>query len=401
LYSHDLKGLGHVRRNLLVAQAFTGAPVGATCLLITGTHVACAFRAPAGLDFVTLPSFQREQDESYRSRELRVPLPELVQLRSSTIQSVLREFDPDVLVVDCAPRGEFRELDRTFEYLRSTGRTRCVFGMRDVLRDPAYLQREWIEAGNAEAVLDYYDHVWIYGDPRVFDAVHEYAFPAGVAAKVRYTGYLDQRARLQLVQDADVNAAEGLALPPDRLVLCLAGGGQDGGRLAEAFLQARLPAETNGLLVTGPFMPPEVRGRLRELAAHNRRVRVVEFLIEPGLLIRHADRVIAMGGYNTVCEVLSFEKPALIVPRVNPRREQIIRAERMRNLGLIDVLGPDELRPESVSEWLARDRKPPQVHGRIDFRGLERIPQFLAELLAVPARTEKPVAARRLQRVTS
>ena len=33
-----------------------------------------------------------------------------------------------------------------------------------------------------------------------------------------------------------------------------------------------------------------------------------------------------MGGYNTYCEILSFDKPALIVPRMRPRLEQLIRA---------------------------------------------------------------------------
>ena len=38
--------------------------------------------------------------------------------------------------------------------------------------------------------------------------------------------------------------------------------------------------------------------------------------------------VVAMGGYNTFCEILSFDKPALIVPRTVPRLEQFIRASR-------------------------------------------------------------------------
>src|SRR3712207_9415316 len=65
---------------------------------------------------------------------------------------------------------------------------------------------------------------------------------------------------------------------------------------------------------------------------------VLEFVPEPALLLARADFVVAMGGYNTVCEALSFEKRALIVPRVTPRREQMVRAERLRDRGLIDVL---------------------------------------------------------------
>jgi predicted glycosyltransferase len=45
-----------------------------------------------------------------------------------------------------------------------------------------------------------------------------------------------------------------------------------------------------------------------------------------------------MGGYNTFCEILSFDKRALIIPRTHPRREQFIRAARAADLGLIQML---------------------------------------------------------------
>ena len=51
--------------------------------------------------------------------------------------------------------------------------------------------------------------------------------------------------------------------------------------------------------------------------------------------------VVAMGGYNTFCEILSLDKPAVIVPRTRPRLEQRIRAERAQELGLVRMLDPD------------------------------------------------------------
>jgi predicted glycosyltransferase len=51
--------------------------------------------------------------------------------------------------------------------------------------------------------------------------------------------------------------------------------------------------------------------------------------------------IVAMGGYNTFCEILSFNKPALIVPRTVPRMEQHIRAARAAELGLVTMLGED------------------------------------------------------------
>jgi predicted glycosyltransferase len=115
------------------------------------------------------------------------------------------------------------------------------------------------------------------------------------------------------------------------------------------------------------------------------RLRVVEFIPEPAPLLQRADRVIAMGGYNTVAEVLSFEKPALIVPRAE---EQSVRAERLRELGLVDVLHLNDLHPAALTEWLSRDVEAPQVHQRIDFDGLSRLPRLLEEVLAGPSHAD-------------
>jgi len=59
------------------------------------------------------------------------------------------------------------------------------------------------------------------------------------------------------------------------------------------------------------------------------------------LLIARAEGVVAMGGYNTFCEVLSLDKPALLIPRSTPRLEQTIRARRAQALGFVSMLSGD------------------------------------------------------------
>jgi predicted glycosyltransferase len=338
------------------------------------------------VDCLSLPALQKEANGQYHARHLDLPLEDLIGLRARTIAAALEGFAPEVLIVDKVPRGAVGELDPALHALRRTGKTRCVLGLRDVLDDPATVRREWRDAGNDEAVRAYYDAIWVYGDPAVCDPAAEYGFPADVAARVRFTGYLDRRSRRDRGEDFD--AALTVAAPgeqPGRLVLCMVGGGQDGAPLAEAFAHANFPPDMTGVILTGPFLPPRVRERLRAQAGTNPRLRILDFVTDPDLLLARADRVVTMGGYNSVCEVLAYEKPALVVPRVEPRREQLIRAERLRDLGLLDVLHPADLSPRALTRWLARDQgPPPRARDRIDLNGLETLSPLLAELLDAP-----------------
>ncbi len=60
--------------------------------------------------------------------------------------------------------------------------------------------------------------------------------------------------------------------------------------------------------------------------------------------------VVAMGGYNTFCEILSLNKRALIVPRRVPRMEQYIRTSKAAELGLVRMLVKgDQRKPETMA----------------------------------------------------
>jgi predicted glycosyltransferase len=68
LYSHDTMGIGHLRRNLLIAQVLAGPPGSATILLIAGAREAGAFALPSGVDCLTLPALYKTATGRYESR---------------------------------------------------------------------------------------------------------------------------------------------------------------------------------------------------------------------------------------------------------------------------------------------------------------------------------------------
>src|SRR5881409_2271035 len=285
LYSHDTQGLGHIRRNLLVARALCARGESPVILLLSGVREAAAFPMPPGVDCVTLPSLGKSLDGRYFPRSLDVPMADLMNVRSSGITAVLRSFDADVLIVDKVPRGVFDELLPGLGVLRARRRARIVLGLREILDDAEAVRREWEEGDYTSAIRSFYDRIWVYGDRSVYDTVREYGFPEDIGQRVRFTGYLNPLD----VADPEWEADRWLfdALLPEGgsrpITLCLVGGGRDGLTLAEAFLRAKKPG--TGLVVTGPLMPAESRASLRSLAAQHPRTHVLEFVTDPCALL--------------------------------------------------------------------------------------------------------------------
>jgi predicted glycosyltransferase len=160
-----------------------------------------------------------------------------------------------------------------------------------------------------------------------------------------YTGYL-RRNMTDLVVTPDLQE-----FVEDQFLLVTPGGGGDGDALVDLVLSAYehdrdipLPA----LIVFGPFMVPEQRVAFAARAARLSNVRAITFNARLEALMARAAGVIAMGGYNTFCEILSFDKPALIMPRTAPRLEQLIRTERAAELGLVAMLSEQQGRDPRV-----------------------------------------------------
>lgn len=94
-----------------------------------------------------------------------------------------------------------------------------------------------------------------------------------------------------------------------------------------------------------------------------------------------AHSVVAMGGYNTVCELLHLGRRTLVVPRVKPRTEQLIRARRLAARDLVDFLHPAELSPAALGAWLSAEPDPrPHPRETVDLDGLSCLPMLLEEL---------------------
>ena len=155
LYSHDSQGLGHLRRNLAIAEAFSRTP-GRAVLLLTGAREAGVFSMPPGTDCLSLPALHKAEGR-YAPRSLGLELGEVIDLRSDMIRAALTRFAPDLLIVDKHPLGVHGEMEPALRAL--AGNARVVLGLREVLDDPAVVAREWRRERTVESIHEHYDAV--------------------------------------------------------------------------------------------------------------------------------------------------------------------------------------------------------------------------------------------------
>ncbi|MDN5726874.1 MAG: glycosyl transferase family 28 [Propionibacteriales bacterium] len=363
LYSHDSVGLGHTRRNLALAHAIadqvpaaTGREV--TGLLVTGADQAAGFDLPPGFDLVVLPGISKGR-YGYEPRKMHLPMATLIDVRERMLRGVMRGFAADLVVVDRHVYGVDGELRRALRALRRRSpTTRIVLGLREVLDSPSAMRREWAALGDLSEVRSVIDELWVYGDPAVHDVVASGEVPAVLADLVQYTGYLATGRRLLPETEPT----------PTPYVLTMVGGGSDGGDLCRLAAVAAVPEGHQHLIVTGPEMTATERAEVTALAGAD--TRVLSSVPDGLATISGAAAVVSMAGYNTVCEVLVTDTPALLVPRELPRQEQLIRARALSRRGAFDLARRDALTAEGLSAWLAGAVTRTQSRSGIDRSGL-------------------------------
>ena len=349
LFSHDTYGLGHLARTLTLAGYLRNRWPATSQLIVTGSPLAHHFRLPEDADYVKLPSVVKVAADHYEARSLQLGLDEVRALRSEILLGIARTFAPDALIVDNVPTGLQGELVPALLHLKEASpRTRLVLGLRDVVDDAPRVRRAWTRDGVYELLEDVYDLVLVYGDREVYDAVAEYGLGPRAAAKTRYVGYLRRESSTSSVSRARAD----LRVRSDRLVLVMAGGGGDGYNLLRTALDAlRLRPEAarfDWMLVGGPLMPAAHRHSLEQLAAGTLGARFRRFVPDLAAYVAAADAVVSMGGYNSICEILTADRPSVVVPRVDPRTEQLIRAEALRGRSRIRVIHPRDLTPSHL-----------------------------------------------------
>ena len=364
LYSHDSYGLGHLRRNLSIARALLRRLPDSSVLIVTGSPCATQFSVPERCDIVKVPAVGKNSDGDYVPRSLNLSLNRTIAMRRQLISGAYETFEPDIILVDHQPAGLLGEMLDTLKKARKEEKT-AIFGMRDIVDAPSAIESAWCSRECRQALEAFYDHIVVYGDKTVFDPVKEYPLLDQLRHKVSMCGY-----SIEPREQTDRKPAED----ERKHVLVTVGGGDDGERRIETYLQALLqgPFDWKSRIVAGPLMKRGTVREYRHFVKHSKLARLVKinrFHGDIPFLMRRADAIVSMAGYNSCLEILQSGTPAVLMPRDRMRKEQSIRAGRLAEMGLVQTIPTGD--PQALRTALVRALSCGTVGGQVpDLEGL-------------------------------
>lgn len=354
IYSQDGFGLGHLRRNLNISLQIKKQCPSASILIIADSPVAPFFKLPPKCDFIKLPTIVKVDTGVWRPNGLPISYKDLVKIRTDIIQNVALSFKPHIFLVDHMPHGALGELAEPLRALKHHyPETKVALGLRDILGAQDVIHQMWKSEGAFEAAENYYDKIFVYGCPEVFDLLEEYRFPRPLQDRAKYCGYVarDESTRTNGKQKRRI--WEDFFDNRKKMILVTGGGGADASYFMDKFLDAaellRPHVEFNAVVSAGPFMH-EKQFKYLHRKAINLPVTVTRIGSDSIGLLKRADLVISMAGYNTISEIMRYRKNAIAVPRSGPSAEQSMRTRLLSQRGLFTEIHPNKLTVENLAE---------------------------------------------------
>jgi predicted glycosyltransferase len=375
-YCQHSLGMGHLVRSLALAEAFA---VDFRVVFLNGGDLPAGLGARNGIEILQLPALGMDIDGRLLSRDERYTLEEAKLVRRQSVLGALTRLEPKVIVIELFPFGRKKFAFELLPLLKGARQGKLVSpiilcSLRDILVSKGEKQQRHDDRACGLANR-YFDGVLVHSDPKFARLEESFQPRTPLRAPVHYTGFV--------LPERSANSEAHRA----RRVLISAGSGRYGARLFQAALaahdevwkQERLPST----LVAGPFLPEadwrELGRTTRDISGIQVQRSVPDMGVEM-LLVRAS---VSQCGYNTAMDILYSGVPALVVPFSEGREdEQIRRARRLEQLGVLRVLESDRLDGPTLAKEVCELLNFEPNLTRLDLNGTKRTANLVRDLLA-------------------
>lgn len=361
-YCQHSLGMGHLVRTLHLVDALREE---FHVTLVSGGRMPPGVRVPAGVDLIDLPPLGMDDASNLISLDERYNVEQAKAVRRDCIMGAFRRRRPAVIVVELFPFGRKKFSDEILPLLEAAHSERprpvVLCSLRDILVSDRRDQHEH-DLRAVIGVNRHFDGILVHADPAFARLEDSCGAFAALRKPVHYTGFVSEPTQLTAVARDQAH------------ILVSAGGGLVGQSLFETVLAAypAVHARTGiGLrIVTGPFYPESDATRLAAMARPLAKVEVIRHLPSLTQEMQCAKASISQCGYNTAMDLVRTGVPALVVPYSDGREnEQMARARKMEQLGLLRMLPADQLSSDAMAGEMAALLAFQPMRGGLDLNG--------------------------------
>ncbi|MDZ8094251.1 MAG: glycosyltransferase [Nostoc sp. DedQUE05] len=394
-YCQHILGMGHLVRSREIVRGLTK---DFQVCFINGGEIIQGFEIPAGVEVINLPAIKTDLEAA----ELQVlddafSLSEAKDIRKNRLLEIFKQFQPDILIVELFPFGRRRfsfELIPLLELAKSNkGSTKIVSSLRDIVVIKPEKQVKH-EEKVCNLINKYFDILLVHSDPELVSLEATFSRVNDLKCQVYYTGYVVQDPPTNLIltdEDREIIKSD------KPLILASVGGGRFGHELLECvvntapFLEKLLPHHIQ--VFTGPFIPNSKFKELQKMAKFSKNIYIRRYT--PYLLnyMKKADLSINMSGYNTIMNILTTGVRAMILPFTgNQEQEQIIRAEKLSDLGIVKFINHNYLQPDYLAINIINYLKEQPNKINFDSGGVEKTVNILRGCFKSPFVSSKTLS---------
>ncbi|MEO1621846.1 MAG: glycosyltransferase [Cyanobacteria bacterium J06632_3] len=400
-YCQHILGMGHLIRSMEIAR---GLSADFEVCFINGGQIVEGFQVPPSVQVVNLPAIKSDSE----FRELQ-PVNSLLSLdyvktfRTEKLLSIVKKFQPDVLMVELFPFGRRRfsfELIPLIEAAKAQG-AKVISSLRDIVVTKKHQDRH--EAKIVRLMNQYFDQLLIHGDPVLHPLEHSFSRVSDLTCDVRYTGYVTQQ-----INNSRPTIIDRVVLAkPEPMIVVSVGGGRFGYELLDAVVQAapllakELPQHRIQVF-GGPFIPNEKFWDLRVAAQDYSNIHIHRYTPNLMVYMERAELSISMSGYNTTMNILATGVNAMMLPFTgNDDQEQTMRVERLAQLGKVRRIYPDDLLPDRFAAMVVEHLQYQPAPIDVNLAGVEGTAYWVKSLVegTLPQLTVdgQPLADREVQ----
>ncbi|MEE9531238.1 MAG: hypothetical protein V3W52_09615 [Syntrophobacteria bacterium] len=374
IYAHDGRGLGHASRSIAIGLALRRLYPQCKTLFVSGCKQAAALIGNGTLDWIKLPSYSTtivkgRAEGGYGHSNFYKSV--LGQLRTEMLASIMKIFQPRIVLVDHAPTGKRNELFRALEVTRDVD-TLWVLGLRGIIGDDKDV---WSDAA-IQCFKNYYDFILWYGDTQVMGDEYPDIIAQRFGVKPVETGYVSR-----LMESKHLIASEKDTLAG---TISIPWGTEATWKFVKTIYGAiKGIGESHGPWRL--FVDQEKKEMIQDLF-RNLPFCTVDEVSERYIPSLVKSRVaIVYAGYNSISDVLASRIPAVVLLRDLNDREQQTHVDSLLPFikEYVTVLTESNTDTQSLQQALERQlHAPPWQDETLNMKGAELSALTLAEGIA-------------------